>query len=48
MVAEQDVLNQIVKRAPKAKPINVKDTVAEQDVLNQIVKRAPEAKPINV
>jgi hypothetical protein len=47
-VAEQDVLNQIVKQVPKAKPINVKHMVVEQDVLNQIVKQVPKAKQINV
>jgi hypothetical protein len=31
-VEEQDVLNLIVKQVPKAKQINVKDTVDEQDV----------------
>jgi hypothetical protein len=47
-VAATDVLNQIAKQVPKAKPTNVKDTVVAKDALNQIVKQVPKAKPINV
>ena len=42
-------MNPVVKRAPKAKPINVKHTEAVSDVLNLVVKQLlPKAKTINV
>ena len=43
-----DVLNPIVKQAPKAKPINVLHMEVVTDVLNPIVKPVLEVKPINV
>jgi hypothetical protein len=47
-VVVSDVLNQIVKQVPKAKPINVKHMEAVSDVLNKVANQVPKAKPINV
>jgi hypothetical protein len=48
MVVVNDVMNLIVYPVPKAKLINVKNTVVVKDVMNPIVYPVPKAKSINV
>jgi len=41
------VLNQVVRRVPKATLINASRTVVVHDALNQVARRVPKAKPRN-
>jgi hypothetical protein len=48
MEVENDVMNQIVRQAPREKPINVEHMEVENDALNLIVKKVQKVKLINV
>jgi len=48
MEGVNDVMNQIVQRVPRAKPINVKNMEVAEDVMNYIVLLVLRTTPVNV